>query len=85
LFNLDAGNYDITVQLMGKRSGIMSDQFKVKLEVLPSFFKTRLFRVMLLFVILALLFFPVNRYFKRKLLKQKRELEKKADIGTGTG
>ena len=32
---------------------------------------------MLLFVILALLFFPVNRYFKRKLLKQKRELEKK--------
>jgi ligand-binding sensor domain-containing protein/signal transduction histidine kinase len=77
LFNLDAGNYDITVQLMGKRSGIMSDQFKVKLEVLPSFFKTRLFRVMLLFVILALLFFPVNRYFKRKLLKQKRELEKK--------
>ena len=27
LFNLDAGNYDITVQIMGKRSGIMSEQF----------------------------------------------------------
>ena len=77
LFNLDAGNYDITIQLMGKRSGIMSDQFKVKLEVLPYFFKTRLFRVMLLFVILILLYFPVNRYFNKKLTKQKRELEKK--------
>jgi signal transduction histidine kinase len=77
LFNLDAGNYDITIQLMGKRSGIMSDQFKVKLEVLPYFFKTRFFRVMLLFVILILLYFPVNRYFNKKLTKQKRELEKK--------
>jgi len=77
LFNLDAGNYDITIQLMGKRSGIMSDQFKVKLEVLPFFFKTKLFRVMLMFVILILLYFPVNRYFKKKLSMQKRELEKK--------
>lgn len=77
LFNLDAGNYDITIQLMGKRSGIMSEQFKVKLEVSPNFFKTRLFRVLLLFVILTLLYFPVNRYFRRKLLKQKQELEKK--------
>ena len=77
LINLDAGNYDITIQLMGKRSGIMSDQFKVKLEVLPFFFKTKLFRVMLMFVILILLYFPVNRYFKKKLLIQKRELEKK--------
>ena len=62
---------------MGKRSGIMSDQFKVKLEVLPYFFKTRFFRVMLLCVILILLYFPVNRYFNKKLTKQKRELEKK--------
>ena len=77
LFNLDAGNYDITVQLMGKRSGIMSDQFKVKLEVMPNFFKTSLFRVIMLFVILILLYFPVNRYFREKLLKQKQELEKK--------
>jgi signal transduction histidine kinase/ligand-binding sensor domain-containing protein len=77
LFNLDAGNYDITIQLIGKRSGIMSDQFKVKLEVQPNFFKTRLFRFMLLFAILALLYFPVNNYFKKKLSKQKRELEKK--------
>lgn len=77
LFYLDAGNYNITVQLMGKRSGIMSEQFKVKLEVSPNFFKTRLFRVLLLFVILALLYIPVNWHFKRKLSKQKQALEKK--------
>lgn len=77
LFNLDAGNYDITIQLMGKRSGIMSEQFKVKLEVSPNFFKTRLFRVLLLILILILLYFPVNRYFSRELSKQKQALEKK--------
>ena len=77
LINLDAGNYYITIQLMGKRSGIMSDQFKVKLEVLPIFFKTIFFRGILFFVILFLLYFPVNWYFRKKLTKQKRELEKK--------
>lgn len=77
LFNLDAGKYNITVQLMGKRSGIMSDQFKVKLEVLPNFLETRLFGVLLIMVILTLLYFPVNSYFRRELSKQKQELEKK--------
>jgi len=77
LFNLDAGNYDITIQLMGKRSGIMSEQFKVKLEVLPIFFKAKLFRVFLLILILILVYFPVNRYFRKKLSKQKEVLEKK--------
>lgn len=77
LFNLDAGNYDITIQLMGKRSGIMSEQFKVKLEVSPSFFKTRLFRTLLLVVLLTLLYFLMNMYFRKKLSKQKQALEKK--------
>ncbi len=77
LFNLDAGKYDITIQLMGKRSGIMSDQFKVRLEVQPNFFKTRLFRIILLFVILGLLYFPVSWFFRKKLSNQRRELEKK--------
>ena len=77
LFNLDAGVYNIVVQVIGKRSGIMSNQIKIELEVLPNFFKTRLFRFMLLFFILLLLYFPVNRFFEKRLSVQKIALEKK--------
>jgi signal transduction histidine kinase/ligand-binding sensor domain-containing protein len=77
LFNLDAGNYDIVIQLIGRQSGIMSEQLRVKLEVLPSFFKTRLFRIILLLLILTALYFPVNSFFRKRLLRQQQDLEKK--------
>lgn len=77
LFNLDAGVYKMVVQLTGKRSGIMSDQMEIEVEVTPVFFKTRLFRFTLLFMILLIIYFPVNRMYQRKLSAQKGELEKK--------
>ena len=77
LFNLDPGGYKIVVQLIGKKSGIMSNQVKLDLEVTPNFFKTRLFRFLLLFFILSMLYFPVSRFFEKRLAVQKMELEKK--------
>lgn len=77
LFNLDPGTYNIVVQLIGKRSGIMSNQVRVELEVMPIFFKTRLFRFILLFFILLVLYFPVSKFFEKRLSAQKAELEKK--------
>ena len=77
LFNLDPGQYNILVQLVGKRSGAMSDQIKIEVEVSPNFFKTRFFRFILLFSILFLLYFPVSRFFEKRLTAQKIDLEKK--------
>ena len=77
LFNLDPGQYNILVQLVGKRSGAMSDQIKIEVEVLPIFFKTPLFRIILLLTILFILYFPVSRFFEKRLTAQKNDLEKK--------
>lgn len=77
LFNLDAGSYEMTVQLVGKKSGTMSGQMIVGLEVYPVFYKTRLFRLFLLLFILLILAYPVNRFFRKKLAQQQQELEKK--------
>ena len=77
LFNLDAGDYDIVIQLVGKRSGIMSEQLRVKLEVMPYFFKTRLFRFILLLLFLMLLYFPLSRLYQKRLSAQQQDLEKK--------
>ena len=77
LFNLEPGVYKIVVQLIGKRSGIMSNQVSMELEVMPNFFKTRLFRFILLLLILLFLYFPVSNFFEKRLAVQKMELEKK--------
>jgi len=77
IFNLDAGNYEMTVQLIGKKSGTMSGQMFIGLEVYPVFYKTRSFRIFLLILILLILAYPVNRFIQRKLQLQQKDLEKK--------
>ena len=76
LVNIDAGSYELVVQLMNKAGGVMSDRLSYNLEVIPPFWKTRLFRILLLVTSLGLLWFFLRLYFQRRLTEQKLELEK---------
>jgi signal transduction histidine kinase len=67
----------MTVQLIGKTSGTMSRQMVIGLEVTPIFYKTPLFRIFLLVLILFIIAYPLNRLVQKKLLLQQQDLEKK--------
>lgn len=76
LVNIDPGSYALVVQLMNKAGGVMSDRLSYRLEVIPPFYKTRLFRVLLLLTSLGMLWFFLRMYFQRRLSEQRLELEK---------
>ena len=76
LVNTDPGSYNLEVQLMNRAGGVMSDRLVYNLEVIPPFWKTRLFRILLLLISLGLLWFYLRLSFKRRLNEQRLELEK---------
>jgi len=76
LVNINPGSYKLVVQLMNKAGGVMSDRMVFTLEVIPPFWKTPIFRLIILMASLLVLWFILKSTFQKRLDEQKRTLEK---------
>ena len=71
LLNIDPGSYDVKAQFVEIRGAGMSQFFTFKLEIVPPFWKTKIFFFSLIVLVSLIVWFFERREFKKRLKKQK--------------
>ena len=80
LLNIDPGSYDVTAQFVEARGAGMSQYYTFKLDVVPPFWKTKIFFILVMLFVSILIWIYLSIRFKKRLKRQKEVASRKSHI-----